>query len=100
MQLIAVIEFISNNQLVAALLASALLGICSWIVKYWRDCRDYKKIYAFLRQSKLNTSFTFRSTEAISSETNIPEARVESLCSRHVKIKRNGKETQSWQLIE
>jgi hypothetical protein len=93
-------ELISNNKLVSALVAAALLGIFGWIVKLCRDYRDRKKIYGYLQQSRLDTTFTFRSTEAISSETKIPETRVAELCSRHPNIKRNAKEKQSWQLTE
>jgi hypothetical protein len=99
-ELITVFDFISNNQLVSTLVAAALLGLLAWGAKRFRDRRDSKRIYEFLRQSRLNTDFRFRSTEAISSATKIPEARIERLCSRHNKIKRNEKEKQSWQLIE
>lgn len=95
-----VFDFVSNNQLISAILAAMLLGLFGRGVKWWRDHRDSKKLYEFLQKSKSNTAFTFRSTEAISSATKIPEARVEELCSRHSKIKRNEKEKQSWQLIE
>lgn len=94
----AYFEFISNNALVATIVAAALLAMFSWVVNRWRDYRDSKKLYGFLRQSKSNTTSTFRSTEAISSATNIPENRVAELCSRHPNIKRNEKEKQSWQL--
>lgn len=96
----AFFEFISNNQLVAGLVVFALSAIFVWIVKCWQDYRDSKKLYEFLRQSRSNTTFTFRSTESISATTKIPEARVAELCSRHPKIKRNEKKKQSWQLTE
>jgi|SRR5450759_4334711 hypothetical protein len=96
----AYFEFISNNKLLSALVAAALLGIFGLIVKLCRDYRDSKKIYEYLQQSRLDTTYTFRSTEAISLATKIPETRVAELCSRHPNIKRNEKEKQSWQLTE
>ena len=98
--LMTIFDLISNNQLLSTLVAAALLGLVACVTKRLRDRRDSRKIYEFLRQSKLNTDFRFRSTEAISSATKIPEERIERLCSRHNKIKRNEKEKQSWQLIE
>ena len=95
-----IFDFISNNQLLSTLVAAALLGLVAWVTKRLRDRRDSRKIYEFLRQSKLKTDFRFRSTEAISSAIKIPEERIERLCSRHNKIRRNEKEKQSWQLIE
>lgn len=100
MQPIPCVDFISNNKLVSALVAATLIGIFSWFVKFTRDSRDKEKIYKYLQQSRLNTDYTFRSTEAISSDTKIPENRVAELCSRHPSIKRNEKEKQSWRLTE
>lgn len=94
-----VIYFISNNNLASALAVAVILAIVGGAWKWTVDSRDSKKIYDFLFESKSNTDFSFRSTEAISSHTNISESRVANLCSRHPKIIRNQKEKQSWRII-
>lgn len=88
----------TENNLFATLIAAAIVALIVHIWKVLRDSYDNKKIYDFLSISKANTEFTFRSTEAISSDTKIPESRVAELCSKHPKIKRNEKEKQSWKI--
>ena len=94
-----IFETISNNQLVSGLVVAGILAVVGAAWKWNHDRRDSQIIYDFMRQSKLGTNFEFRSTEAISSATKIPEKRVATLCSKHPKIKRNEKEKQSWKLI-
>lgn len=96
----AILESISNNGLVSALAATALIAIVTGAWKRWRNHKDSKAIYNYLLSSKSTTDWNFRSTEAISSHTKIPEDRVAQLCSKHPKIRRNEKEKQSWMLIE
>lgn len=95
-----VFSYISNNSLVSALIAAVILAAFTGVWKCFRDWRDSHKIYKFMIISKAETKFIFRATEAISSDTKIPESRVAELCSKHPKIKRNEKAKQSWQLIE
>lgn len=95
----AMLEFISNNPLVSTLIAAAVVGIVGGGWKRWHDRNDSQTIYNFLLSSKTGTDFIFRSTEAISSHTKIPEKRVADLCTRHPKIRRNEKEKQSWTLV-
>lgn len=92
------LEFISNNALVSALVAAVIVAAAGWVWKWRHDRRDSQAIYQFLLTSKAGTAFSFRSTEAISSHTKISEERVAALCSRHPKIRRNEKEKQSWTL--
>jgi hypothetical protein len=61
---------------------------------------DSGKISVFLRKSKRDGKYTFRSTEAISSNTVIEETKVAKLCARDKRFKRNEKEKQSWRLVE
>ena len=49
-------------------------------------------------ESALETDYSFRSTEAIASDTNLTEARVATLCARDPRIRRSQKEKQSWTL--
>jgi hypothetical protein len=94
------LEFISNNALVSTLVAALLIAIAGSAWKWWHDRKDSEIIYNYLVSSKSATDWTFRSTEAISSHTKIPEHRVAQLCSKHPKIRRNEKEKQSWTLVE
>ena len=92
-------DLIGSKEFLAALAVLIVGGVFAVAVKWYRDNRDGNKIYAFLLQSKTGTEWTFRSTHAISSHTKISESRVEELCSKHPKIKRNENEKQSWKLI-
>lgn len=95
-----IFDFVSTNTIASALVVAAILCVLGYLNKWRKDRRDSNKIYQFLIKSAKQTSFQFRSTEAISSDTGIPEDRVANLCSRHKKIKRNKREKQSWQLVE
>lgn len=94
-----VLEFINNNGLVSTLIAALVIAAAGGAWKWWHDRKDSQTIYNFLLNSKSCTDFTFRSTEAISSHTKIPEKRVAELCSKHPKIRRNENEKQSWTLV-
>jgi hypothetical protein len=94
------LHFIIDNGLTSALVAAVIIAIVSAAWKSILDRRDRKKILDFLRKSKAETDFKFRSTEAISSHAKISEARVVDLCSKHRNIKRNEKEKQSWQIVD
>lgn len=93
------LEFISNNALVSALIAAAVIAAARGGWKWWHDRKDSQAIYNFLLTSKAGTSFSFRGTEAISSHTKLSEKRVADLCSKHPKIRRNEKQKQSWTLV-
>ncbi|GHH61593.1 hypothetical protein [[Pseudomonas] boreopolis] len=94
------LNFISSNALASSLTAAAILGGLAWVAKAKEDRRDSQKIYKFLLDSKENTGFTFRTTEAISSHTGLSESRVALLCADHPNIRRNEKQLQSWTLAE
>ena len=88
--------WISNNKIASAV--PPIIAVGGWIAKWSRDRRDTNRIYQFLAQSTATTAWRFRSTEAISSATHLPRRRVEKLCIRDRRIKRNEKEKESWQL--
>jgi hypothetical protein len=94
------LEFICNNALVSGLIVAPVIAVAGGVWKWRHDRKDSQTIYNFLLKSKAGTDFTFRSTEAISSHTKIPERRVADLCSKHPKIRRNEEEKQSWTLVE
>src|ERR1700756_4344287 len=91
------VEWISNNKIASAL--PPIIAIGGWIVKWSRDKRDTNRIRQFLLKSAATTGWRFCSTEAISSATHIPKNRLEKLCIRDRRIKRNEKDTESWQLV-
>ena len=93
------LDFISNNALISALIAAAVIAAAGGVWKWWHDRKDSQAIYNFLLTSKARTSFSFRSTAAISSHTRLSEKRVADLCSKHPKIRRNEQEKQSWTLV-
>ncbi|MFQ2114534.1 hypothetical protein ACK337_19550 [Aeromonas veronii] len=59
---------------------------------------DEAKIFEFIRNSSYR--YKFRSTEAISSATNLTRARVEEVATNSDRIIRNGKEKETWRLAE
>ena len=101
----SIIDFINNHATASVISAAisaigAIIAVFFYVRKWLRDRRDSEIIYKFLLTSKLATAHTFRSTEAISSHTNISEKRVADLCCQHPKIKRNTRQKQSWKLID
>ena len=94
------VNFMSNNALVSTLTGAAVLAILAWTTKTIRDRRDSKAIYDFLAESTSATKWDYRTTEAIASETNLSESRVAHICAGNPKIRRNGKQLQSWTLVD
>lgn len=88
------------DDIFGALGVAAIIGSVGWLWRTYQNGKDLKLIYDFLKSSTNNTEYVYRSTEAISSETNLTENRVESLCAKTPKIKRNTKQRQSWKLNE
>ena len=95
----SLIEFINNNALASTLVGTALIGSIGWLWRSQQNQKDSNAILSFLNNSSKETTYTFRSTEAIASHTNLTEGRVASICAKHPKIKRNTNEKQSWQLL-
>jgi len=94
------IEFVTNNALASTLVGAAIIGGLSWLWRTNQYNKDSNAIMSFLTNSSKDTSFTFRSTEAIASHTNLTESRVSTICAKHQNIKRNTNEKQSWRLVE
>jgi hypothetical protein len=92
------IDWVNGNAIVSSLVTAAIIGamVAAW--KWRRDLIDAQKIHGFLEQSSGSTEFEFRSTEAISSDTNISEGRVEALCARDPRVRRNKLKKKSWTL--
>ena len=96
----AFIVLVTDNALVSTLVGAAIIGIIGWLWRSHQNSKDSGSILSFLESSKKDTTYTFRSTEAIASHTNLTESRVASLCAKHPRIKRNTNEKQSWRLVE
>lgn len=96
----AIIELISSNALVSTLIGAIIISIITWLLRFIQSTKDTNSILTFLKASKDDAEYTFRSTEAIASDANLTENRVALLCAKHPKVKRNTNEKQSWRLIE
>jgi hypothetical protein len=85
------------------LLASAVVGGCSVVfvlraIRTTKNRRDGDRIYQFLRRSVKDGQYGFRSSEAISTVTNLPISRVVDLCSKHGHIERKEHERHMWRI--
>jgi len=60
--------------------------------------RDQNRIIDFFYKENIGKGYEFRSTEAIASFTNLPEDRVNYVCSTSKNITRNSKEKLSWKI--
>lgn len=87
-----------NNGIVQGVLASLavvlILGLFGWL----KFKRDEKIVARFLKDSGVETNHRFRSTQALSSATNLSEERIRKVCSKSTRIRRNQKEKESWKL--
>ena len=77
-----------SNGFVQSLLAAIAFGLLVWLIQKIRFIFDEKKIVKFIKSSKDR----FRSTEAIVSDTNMEQSRIQHVCARSKKIRRNQKE--------
>ena len=91
-------DFVTTNALGSAVAGSLLVIALGWVAKLVRDKWAASSSYSFLKSSTDNAGYTFRSTEAIAAHLKLTEQRVEYLCSRHPKIKRNTAQKQSWRI--
>ena len=94
------LEFISSNSLTSGLVCAVVISMSAWLWNYLKNISDRNKVSNFLKESRINTSHIFRSTEAIAAATKLTESRVEAICTKHPKISRNTAEKQSWRLGE
>jgi len=85
----SITDFVTKSPLISTLLASAILSLIAFIWKKWANSKDSQTIIEFFKSSDSQTNFSFLSIHVISAHTNIPEKRIELLCSRHSKIQRN-----------
>jgi hypothetical protein len=74
--------------------ASLVIGIKIWLHSLLKFKMDESAILRFLEES--SDDYRFRSTEAISTGTEIDAIRVSKVCAQSKAIKRNAKEIESW----
>ena len=87
-----------SNQMVQGILVTLACPFVFWVITQIRYKVDEGKILAFLKTSKKETEYTFRSEPAISSETNLSEDSVNKVCGKSNKITRNKQDKKSWRL--
>ena len=85
-------------------LVSAIVGGCAVVfilraIKSVKDRRDSNRIYEFLRRCAKDGHYTFRSSEAISTVTRLPESRIADLCSKHGHIERKEGQRHTWRVV-
>ncbi|MGL5522906.1 MAG: hypothetical protein ACRDCY_03220 [Aeromonas veronii] len=89
-------EKMLQHPIVAGVIVLGFGVLISTLRQWWRFQADEKKIVDFIRRS----SYRFRSSEAISSATNLTRERVEKVAMDSDRITRNGKEKETWRLTE
>jgi hypothetical protein len=92
------------NLITEKVLASAFLGGCGVVfilraIKTVKDRRDSNRIYEFLRRGAKDGQYTFRSSGAISTVTNLTESRISDLCSKHGHIARKEGQRHMWRVV-
>src|SRR4030095_5372751 len=85
-------------------LVSAVVGGCAVVfilraIKSVKDRRDSNRIYEFLRRCAKDGQYMFRSSEAISTVTRLPESRIADLCSKHGHIERKEGQRHMWRVV-
>lgn len=93
---IGIMSNLLNNGIFQSVIGAIIFALIVWGYKKVHFSLDERKICNFIKESK----DTFRSTEAISSSTNIESSRIQHVAAKSKKIRRNAKEKESWCLVE
>src|SRR4029450_12121985 len=85
-------------------LVSAMVGVCAVVfilraIKSVKDRRDSNRIYEFLRRCAKDGQYMFRSSEAISTVTRVPESRTADLGRKHRAIERKEGQRHMWRVV-
>ncbi len=83
-----------SEAIIAGIVVASIVVLSKSILDYLAT----NKIIKFLQSSGENKSYKYRSSQAISVETNIAEDRVQRLCNRCKQIKRSSRNNESWRL--
>lgn len=84
-----------SEAVIAGIVVASIVVLSKSILDYLAT----NKIIKFLQSSGESKNYRYRSSHTISSETNIPEDRVQRLCNRCKQIKRSSREKESWRLV-
>jgi hypothetical protein len=68
-------------------------------IKTVKDRRDSNRVYEVLRRLAQDGRYTFRSSETISSITNLTQSRISNLCSKHPHIERKKHRRHMWRVV-
>jgi hypothetical protein len=95
---------VMGHLLTESVLVSAIVGGCAVVfilraIKSVKDRRDSNRIYEFLRRCAKDGQYVFRSSEAISTVTQLPESRIADLCSKHGHIERKEGQRHTWRVV-
>lgn len=89
-------DFFNNDilqWLLGTLIGGLILGLLGWL----KFRRDEKIVSEFLKKSGVETGHTYRTTQTISSVTNLSKKRIRKVCNKSSRIK-NGKDKDSWKI--
>jgi len=81
------------------ILLGTLTPAILFVVKNIENNRYTNRINRFLTESEQASTYHYRSTHAISANTNIPIVDVRALCSTSKNIKRNTLKKETWRLV-
>lgn len=87
-------EFVQGVLL--AIIGILILGVFGWL-KYRRD---EKIVTKYLQEYAADSKHTKRTTQAISSATDLSEERIRKICTNHSNVSKHPKQTESWKLSE
>ena len=94
-----------RGYLVTKFLGFVIIGACPvvFILRTVRtaaeDRRDINRIYQFLHRNVEDGQYRFRSSEAISTATNLPVSRIADLCTKHPRIDQKAHERHTWRVV-
>jgi hypothetical protein len=97
--LIVMGDLINDRILLSAIVGGFAVVFILRAIKSVKDRRDSNRIYEFLRRCARDGEYMFRSSEAISEVTRLPESRIADLCSRHGHIERKKGQRHTWRVV-
>jgi hypothetical protein len=97
--LIVMGDLITDRVLLSAVVGVFAIVLILRAIKNVKARRDSNRIYEFLRRSAKDGHYMFRSSEAISTVTRLPESRIADLCSKHGHIERKEGQRHTWRVV-
>ena len=97
--LIVMGDLITDRVLLSAIVGVFAIVLILRAIKNVKARRDSNRIYEFLRRCAKDGHYMFRSSEAISTVTRLPESRIADLCSKHGHIERKQGQRHTWRVV-